>query len=263
MLNDLMVRLKGAAPLYGGAIGNLITQGIDGGLLGSGIATLLSDVLSRPNSSFEHQKMAACYLYAMEIINERFALGERPRKDGFFDKPYNDFRPVACDILEGTLLKAKDQYELKKIQYFGYGFANTAFNEDISAAQALHFLTLIDRLTYHHIMIIGVVAKKKAAGLRLWERPLSEEAEFEYSGDTSVHLQQAYELIGMGILIMPFEDNDTLGANDLDSISPELMTLTRLGETIYRMFGMDRLPDIDINEAASWFADDKFRKNSV
>jgi hypothetical protein len=98
----------------------------------------------------EEVRISTALYVALERIKEREEAGEQPRRDGFFD-PATDPRGA----LEGALLSAVRSYDEKKVPYIGAFYASFVFDEAVSISTAHFLLTLLDRLTYHHLCALA------------------------------------------------------------------------------------------------------------
>lgn len=128
-----------------------------GALIGP-IVTSLSgtaiDFLSQQLSQSENEKIGAGFAFAIHKISERSKKGEKIRTDNFFKSDINARSP-AKEILEGVLLKCKNEYEIKKLRLIGNIFGNAAFM-NISPENISSILKITERLTYRQLCILAI-----------------------------------------------------------------------------------------------------------
>lgn len=62
--------------------------------------------------------------------------------------------------MEGTLRSAARSYDEKKVSFIGAFYASFVFDEEMSINTAHFLLTLLDRLTYHHLCALTYFAEE-------------------------------------------------------------------------------------------------------
>src|SRR5262249_52660 len=120
--------------LAGGPVGAAI-----GGAAGPAITWSLQkvgkDVAERWLSPREEARIGAGLIYIREKIHWHIERGHQIRDDDFFDQDMHD-RSQSDEILEGVLLKCKQEHEEKKLKLISNIYVNTAFIPDISVSGA-------------------------------------------------------------------------------------------------------------------------------
>ena len=120
----------------GGAVaGPFLTKGLE----------IVADFALRNLSHREKVKAGAGLSFAYERIMQYLESGKIPRNDGFFDKDHSG-RSASDEILEGVLIKCKQEHEEKKLRLIGNIYANVAFLSDISIAGANWLLQKVEEL---------------------------------------------------------------------------------------------------------------------
>jgi hypothetical protein len=92
-------------------------------------------------------------------IASRLEGGAAPRDDGFFDEDSNK-RSSAEERLEGVLLKARDQYEEKKLPYLGNFYANVNCSAAVLWTLANYFLKVANDLSYRQFALLAFIQKE-------------------------------------------------------------------------------------------------------
>jgi hypothetical protein len=118
----------------------------------------------------------ACY-FADRILT-RLAAGDVSRSDGFF-LPAGKDRPPSEALLEGVLLKARDEFEQKKLRHLAAFFANLIFVEDVSPEVAYVLLKQFERLTYRQLAVLSLIGGRESYDLERLQRPEHSDAEME------------------------------------------------------------------------------------
>lgn len=234
--------LAGAA--VGGAIGFLAAGPV--GAAGAGTlgvlvskvgAKLLGDYAERRLSDRERVRVGAAAAIAFDKISSSAEQGEKPREDGFFD-PKDDGRSAADEVLEGTLRRAQDEYQEKKVALLGNFYANVAFSPGVTVEEANYYLRLFDDLTYRQLCVICLLFMKP------YQSELSELRKGDYrantqgmSADTLTLLQEIFGLYNRGLVACRTVQGEgcsaLLGWHD---VIPAQLELTGLGDRFQKLF---------------------------
>ena len=161
-LNDFIE--KGAeigGSVAGAAIGLAILGpvGVIGGAAFSPIITSVfkkigTDISAKILSPREEARIGATYTLALDKIDTEIKNGKEIRNDNFFS-PQGGDRSSADMILEGTLLKARNEYEEKKIKFYSNFLANLNFDASISFEKGNTLLKIIEKMSYRQIILLG------------------------------------------------------------------------------------------------------------
>jgi len=81
------------------------------------------------------------------------------RKD--FGASSNSNRSKTVEVLEGTFLKAREQYEEKKLSYLGYFYAYVAFHAEFEMNRANFLLNVFEKLTYEEFCLLKAISEKE------------------------------------------------------------------------------------------------------
>ena len=150
--------------LAGTVVGFLI-GGPPGALVGATVGPIATTILKTANdfmlrtfSPREIVKIGAGYTYAIDTIRKHIESGKSPRTDGFFDVRSSG-TSSADEILEGALIKCKNEHEEKKMKFIGNIFANAAFT-NVSADTINRVLKIAERMTYRQICLLSLVGQQ-------------------------------------------------------------------------------------------------------
>ncbi len=191
------------------AIG-LITTGPLGAIGGAMIAPTLSatikDFAKRLLSRNESARVENTFLYAVERIKTNLENGKTPRTDNFWLNEEGN-NSQAQMVLEGTLLKSRDEYEEKKLIYYSNFLANIGFNANVTFEKANILLRLIEQLSYRQLIIIAYLSNGKIVDMNKWDVAFKDKPNLEtyfdfYSEMTNLYnlrlLQQACQGVKLG-----------------------------------------------------------------
>lgn len=247
--------LAGAA--VGGALGFLAagpfgaaSAGALGVLISRSASKLLGDIANRSLSSREQERVGATAAIALNKIKNSIESGTEPRDDGFFNARENNRSP-AEEILEGTLRKAREEHEEKKIGFLGNFFHNVAFSPGVSVSEANYYLSLIDNLTYRQLLVLGLLLLKPQARHPLGLRSIDyRTSNSNLLVETVTLLQEIYSLNNFGLVTCKSASGSgyeaCLGWHD---IAPDRLVLTDLGERLGKLlFGASGIDWADLEK---------------
>lgn len=186
---------------------------------------------ARVLSPREKFKTDLVFITALKEIESRMDGGALLRDDGFFTDT-SDGRTKAEEILEGVILKAKDQYQEKKVPHFGALFARIAYSTE-SAAFANYLLNAAETLSYRQFLLLAHVSKVgilKGESIRGRKHSLAELQAFRAE---EMMLIDKAEFGGVGFL-------ETLGSHD-SKLSP-------MGVAFVDLFAIDMIQHHELLE---------------
>jgi hypothetical protein len=251
--SGMLKRLKRVGPeVLGGLAGagmELLLPGLGGSLTGAATGPAVAavvrgvrDVSQRQLSEWEGKRIERVAYFAIRRIadnnSHRFSL----RQDGFFgDRP--DDRSAATEILEGVIRAAQQEYQEKKIPFYGNLLGNVPFHPEIDPAQAVALLKLGERLSYRQLCLIALLLERDRYGLA----DTSYTFETTTDGRTIGLIQDAVELRSIGLL-------PTAGATYGDPgpmiITPLHESVTQPGRQLYQLMNLSELDTTDIEGLA-------------
>jgi hypothetical protein len=251
-----------AAAIAGGTMGSIATP--VGAFIGAGLGVtfkILAEIATRSLSSREKVRVGAAASFALVKIKQRLDSGESTRNDTFFSSNGNS-RSEAEEILEGVLLKSKNEHEEKKVRIFGNIFANIAFTPELRVGEANHILQIAENLTYRQMCILALFHRKDEIG----DLQLAESLYRSQSFETISILQEIYQLYNFGLLARLISDSsdssdysdafissassDYLALSNWEDVKPNQIELTPLGKRYYAVMGLDEVSSIDLRDVA-------------
>lgn len=238
-----------------GALGSTIlslllggNEGVIAGTIAKPIFTnslkTIIDFANRKLSKREEIRIGATTTYTLIKIKQYLDNGYEPRTDGFFSISENT-RSNAEEIFEGVLQKSKNEHEEKKIKILGNLFANIAFSNDTSIGQANHILNITETLTYRQLCLLSLTCKdSRPANITLHKTPYFRIDDNLVPEETISVLQEWLEVNKKGLI---FYENSLL---NWSYITPNEMALSILGKKVYKILGLQEIPEEDIIETA-------------
>lgn len=143
------------------------------GIVGSAISPILSNAVARilPGtiSESEDYRIQVVIKDIISKINNSIDGGKTPRNDEDYYSPTDTGVPTAQEILEGVLLKAKEEYRTKKLILYTNFFANLCFDETISFEHANFLLNLISKLSYRQFVILAYISNGQSISSGKWD----------------------------------------------------------------------------------------------
>jgi hypothetical protein len=250
----------------GGAIATVAASLVAGPVAGAAGGALLQRALLRVGGEIERRVLAGLrarrVARAVEAVGDsgraRLGAGEQPRADGFFDE--QDGESAAGELLEGVLLTAADAWENRKVPYIGNLFAGMSFDPAVSIAESSYFLRLADRLTYRQLALLAFWHAATRDGSDYERAVLSLGVDQDEQGGrpTPALTAEMDDLMRAGMLgvareggTVGYPEPTWGGVADVASLrGTDLATvrLTPLGETLYRLMGLDQVPPEDLDD---------------
>jgi hypothetical protein len=234
--------------ITGSTIGNAVSllipgpTGAVGGALISPVITqslkIITDFAFRDLSKREKIKAGAGLNYAYSKIIQYLEEERKPREDGFFERDITG-RSASDEILEGTLLKCKNEHEEKKLKLIGNIYANVAFMPEVKMAGANWLLQECQELTYRQLCIIAIIKQSENKSVSWGPQDGDPAFEIEYTRidymlarDYSPDSVRSYEETGEGLWVTG---------------------LSRIGEFCFEVMGLHEIPSQDLLALKSHF----------
>ena len=255
--------LKYAPGVLGGAAGSVVGLGIGsvavpggeviGSVLGSAAGNLLSGVAqefsARQLSHREKKRVGTLLVIVINEIHRRLEAGDSVRADDFFDVKLAD-RSDAEEVAESVILKVQREPEEKKIPYMGYLFSSVVFDAEVSTQLAHQIAKVAEQLTYRQLCILKLAAAKDEYELR--DRDYRDHDDFRI--ELTQILYECAELYDRQYINFRGEPNlhtreySDFGATiaGLTNAIPSRMTLQGMGEHLYDVMMLSRIPEGDI-----------------
>lgn len=96
------------------------------------MSAIVEDVLDRTLSSRERARVQTVVTLASEFYRERYARGDDLRDDDFLAEDPSDF----SQVIDGVLINAQREHELKKLPFIAHLVANLPFMPEVDSTTA-------------------------------------------------------------------------------------------------------------------------------
>lgn len=230
------------------------------------------DFVDRSLSNQEEEKIGVALAFAVMEIKENFGNKKSLREDGFFD-PDEFKRSPYDEIGEGVYIKTKDEFELKKLKYYGNFLANIAFSEEVSKEEANKLLSLIDSLTYRQIKLLALVTcsgvnsilgiKSQAMNEvisslgtkfynieipKKWDLPDVDFRQGGMGGYSTISIyQDILDLMRLGLIVQRLNGNIEI-ILDITNINPSRLEAIGLGAQLFNFMNLRQINDEELEE---------------
>lgn len=250
------------ASAVGGALAGTAVTLVAGPFVGSAAGEAIARVLLRVGAEIERRllgprqeaRIAEAYEVAAAEIASQLEDGAVLRAD-FVEAPPEE--SPAWDLLEGTLRTAADAWEQRKVPFIGRIFGRLSFDASVSPSEASYLLKLADRLTYRQLVLLGfweAVQDPEGRHARVIRDYAIQRAERGGSASRSVTAEMD-DLASAGLIGVASQDEQVVPPSALwhstggFAFTPlDEVRVTTLGATLYRLMGLEGLPEADLDE---------------
>jgi hypothetical protein len=230
--------------LAGGPVGAVI-----GGAAGPAVTWSLQkvgkDVAQRWLSPREEARIGAVLIYIHARIHWHIEVGHQIRDDDFFDQGMHD-RSKSDEILEGVLLKCKQEHEEKKLKLISNIYVNTAFMPDVSISGANWLLQKAQEFTYRQLCILSLIERVDAPV------PFSRGPAYgPLDGDPAFEMEykQLDEMLARQETLQEYYR----GHRNEVGEATRVVGLSRIGKFFYTVMSLDEIPADDLRTLALRF----------
>lgn len=176
-MQDFDIKEIALASVIGTSVSTVVTSGVLAFNPALGLtATLLSNLLSDGAKSFatkllgkkEDERVSNSLMEIRKKIQTLLDSGKIPSCfAGVEENP--DLKPDAKELLEGTLLKVRDEYINKKQILYSNFYANYCFRVDLNDYEANSILLLLQILNYHQLLMLAYLYPGKTIECSKWQ----------------------------------------------------------------------------------------------
>lgn len=229
--------------LVGGPVGGLVGAAVSPVLTGG--LKVVADMAHRTLSSREETRLGTAALHTLSIIRERLESGEEVRNKALFETS-GTHTPPAEQLFEGVLLTCRSTFEEKKLPFIANIFANAPFL-DVSP-ETVHFvIQLAERVTFQELCVAALVGRKRELGfdtsLLKTDSHLTRDQLFGKAPISDLQRRQTSITRAVGAIGGNYPG--MLHGHDEES-GFGTYKLTDLGETVFRLMGLDEVPIADL-----------------
>ena len=212
---------------------------------------MVTDLFSRAGEEIEKRylstresvRIGKAAIYAMNRIKFNFENNKKIRTDDFFVRDLTN-RSAADEILEGTLIAAKNEYEEKKIDYYGNLLGNIPFHSEIDRYHAHYLLRIVEGLSYRQICILALFKRKLDYHLSSDIQELQQ----KLNQNEMIIFREIAEIKILNLLTST--NNYLMGGGPAGNITPGTIELSNTGNIIYTMMNLDEIDRSEIDGLA-------------
>jgi hypothetical protein len=197
-------------------------------------------LLARSLSPDEERRIAQVLKVAHDYVFNRRAAGDPTAP--WVITGLDEARATPVEVMEAGLLRARDQFEEKKLHHLGHLLGWLMFQPNLSAADAQHFQALAARLRYRQLVLASVLYDEET-------RTQLPDTQFgDAVGWTDMGLiMEVAELVNEGILL---HEGGLHGPGSFSNINLRRVEVLMQGSVLYD--GMN-LKNVDAAEKAKVF----------
>jgi hypothetical protein len=220
------------------AAAGAVAFGPPGAVAGAAVAPVIVAALTDRGG----ERIDVMRSFALDEVRRRDAAGEVSRGD-----LAGDAAGSATELLEGSLLKARDAYESHKCKHLAYFVVKVLYDEEQDLGEALFHLVLAERLTYQQFILLRAygLASEEPSQVRLSSEPFGAQPE----SHRAEILLPMLDLVNLGLMDEGTGDVPAVGALaarfDATSIiygNPSGFRLSQLGAKFTSDLGMHLVP---------------------
>lgn len=239
MKNIKDIAIDSGASAIGAGVG-VVFAGPPGAIIGAVIPPVLSDVLHRMLSQKEKSRIEEVAKLATQKIQEKIKNGAKPTTNAKGKK--------IKELFEGTLLKAKEAYEAKKIPLFANLFANAPFT-NTPFENLNQTLIFAEQLSYQQLCILSLLGNSLVGKeLGLSKEPFSKQYKNKFDERTIGIYQDVAYMMQIGIIAEKVPGSNHLNAvlgGGLGNIVPNNLVLLGTGMLLFNGLQLDFIEKVD------------------
>ena len=229
-------------PAISGLTGNIAIASA-GAMVAPIIQTGISDIAHQVLGNLQRKKVMATANLTCETVVNKLEGGCPLRKDGFFDAKYNPIlrekESPASKLFDGSLLKAKEEYDSKKIPFISFLTANIFFAPNISESKAFVLLEILSNMPYRQLCALLIFSRRYILPIGHWETRLKDTSSLQNYYDI------AYEFLSLKdyLLIEQNQPGQGIGISDY--------RISSLGKELVITANLNSIPQEDISQLES------------
>lgn len=220
--------------------------GVAGSALAPMIANAAKSMLPEVIGKHENKRLEVVFTRSIKKIQSLISQGKTPRDDeSYYGNTYLGI-PKAQELLEGVLLKAREEYQSKKLECYSSFFANLCFDETISFEHANFLLNMIERLSYRQLCILSYLSDGRTILTSRWDAVFKSTQNMDL-GRYFDFYSEYIDLYNARMIVQTTNSPGfALGMSDTN--------ISSLGLSIMRLLDLKDLPSEDIDSIGRYFS---------
>lgn len=244
IIDTASASIANLVPAITGLTGNLVIASA-GALIAPIIQTGITEMAHQVLGKLQRKKVMMSANITCESIVNKLNSGITLRQDNFFEFKDNPIlgekESSASKLFEGSLLKAKEEYDSKKIPFISFFTANIFFAPNIDESKAFVLLEILSRLSYRQLCALRIFSQRYVLPIGRWESSLKGTQSLQNYYDI------AYEFISLKDSLL-IEQNMPNGGMSM-GISD--YRISSLGQELVIMANLNSIPQEDLSKLES------------
>lgn len=221
------------------AVGSLIPNPIGAAVFDKVMHPIFADFMERLLSTNQKSRIEKVLEDAIYKIASRLEKNDIPSSNEEFWTEDSNRVSDAKVVLEGILLKARDEYEEKKLPYYSNLIAQMAFDPSWSYQRLNAMIRMFEQLSYRQLQLMALAMQKEGIDTSQWD------VKFKRTPNSFAYYDLFCEVVNLSNLALFHQPelSITLGLGNKLALSPigksmaELMELSTIPQ--------DELKDLD------------------
>lgn len=221
------------------AVGSLIPNPIGAAVFDKVMHPIFADFMERLLSTNQKSRIEKVLEDAIYKIASRLEKNDIPSSNEEFWTEDSNRVSDAKVVLEGILLKARDEYEEKKLPYYSNLIAQMAFDPSWSYQRLNAMIRMFEQLSYRQLQLMALAMQKEGIDTPQWDM------KFKRTPNSFAYYDLFCEVVNLSNLALFHQPelSITLGLGNKLALSPigksmaELMELSTIPQ--------DELKDLD------------------
>ena len=219
------------------AVGSLILNPIGAAVFDKVMHPILADFMERMLSTNQKNRIEKVLEDAINKIASRLEKNEIPSiKDGSWTEDSNRISDAKV-VLEGVLLKARDEYEEKKLPYYSNLIAQMAFDPSWSYQRLNAMIRMFDQLIYRQLQFMALAMQKGNIDTSQWD------VRFKRTPESYAYYDLFCEVTNLSFLALFYqpEPSITMGLGNKLALSP-------IGKSMVELMELNSIPQDELEE---------------
>ena len=201
------------------------------------LSAMIEDLKKRILSVREDNRICVVLKDAINKINLRLENGDIPRQDESFWIENRVESSDAKAILEGVLLKARDEYEEKKLPYYSNLIAQMVFDHSWNYQRLNAMIRMFEQLSYRQLQLMALALKKGEIETPQWD------VKFKRTPESYAYYDLFCEVVNLSNLALFHQPGTSLkmGLSDKHALSP-------IGKSMAELMELSSMPQEELDD---------------
>ena len=201
------------------------------------LSSMIDELKGRILGVRENKRICEVFNNALNKINLRLEKGDIPRQDESFWVENTVDLSDAKSILEGVLLKARDEYEEKKLPYYSNLIAQMVFDTSWSYQRLNAMIRLFEQLSYRQLQLMALALKNNEIETPQWD------IKFKRTLNSYAYYDLFCEVNNLSNLALfhQSETSLTMGLGDKQALSP-------IGKSMAELMELSSIPQNELDD---------------